>query len=80
MQVLQDKAALIELLQANESWEVFWFPFNSLFDSHIKKVGDKRATLTGLNSEDLVHGKMQTAIAWDPWMDDLYMVQGNKFY
>lgn len=79
----KNKAELTKLLQQTESLEVFWFPFNGIFDLLIKK-DEEKAIITGLEDLDVVKGKvirMATSPSdtwwWDPWNDDLWCREIN---
>lgn len=73
-----NKANLRDLLLKTDSLEVFWFPFNGIFDGLIKIDGDK-ATIVGLGERELSNGKVIRVASdssnlwwWDPWNDDLW--------
>ena len=68
------KDELATLLQTTESLEVFWFPFNSIFDSFLKK-DHLSVTLTGITDKELKNGRLIRQVDtfdWIPWNDDLW--------
>lgn len=80
MQLLRSdhKDELTCLLQKTESLEIFWFPFNSLFDGFLKKDRNT-ATLTGILDSEIASGRLVRLVEnrssrffWSPWNDDLW--------
>ncbi len=66
MQLLKkdNKDELAKLLQDTESVEIFWFPFNSIFNNLLKKVDKKVIFDRELSSGNLASDSNR----WDPGM------------
>ena len=79
------KSELIELLKETDSLEVFWFPFNSLFDKNISLSEGKTTLSKGIDNKEIALGKITRVISdatagswkWNPWNDELWSREIN---
>ena len=72
-----NKDTLAQLLQTTDTVEIFWFPFNSIFND-LLRLENKMATLK-IDEKELASGKIvrlannrDSPWWWDPWNDDLW--------
>ena len=66
---------LSKVIKSTDSFEGFWFPFNSFFDKSLLKNGDKvELKRDAISADEIAEGKVNRAAAnwWNCWDDDLW--------
>ena len=87
MQLFTDanKKELTEVIKNNDSLEVFWFPFNSIFDKNLTLSEGKLTLSKGIADKEISIGEIARVVTsatagtwkWNPWNDDLWSREIN---